>query len=96
VAQRLADLIRKARRLATDRDRVVDSLATDWVRALNGQHLSRSDLDELWAGLTEEALRRAGQSLGGRWSAHAIRQEAEEIIARLRARVEAALSGQSS
>jgi hypothetical protein len=96
VAPRPADLIRKARRLAAERDRLVEGLATDWVRVLNGQNLSRSDLDELWAGLSEEALRRAGQSLSGQWSGHAIRQEAEEIIARVRARVEAALSGQSS
>ena len=88
---RLADLIRRARRLATERDRLVDNLANDWVRALRGQGLSRGDLDELWAALTEEALRRAGQSLDARWNTQAVRQEAEEVISRLRTRVEAGL-----
>jgi hypothetical protein len=96
VAPRLADLIRKARRLAAERDRLVDSLAADWARALDGQRLSRSDLEEFWAGLTEEALRRAGQSLDDRWSAHAVRREAEEVIAKVRARVEAALGESAS
>ena len=43
---RLADLIRRARRLATERDRLIESLAADWTRALRGQRLSASDLDE--------------------------------------------------
>ena len=91
MASRLADLIRRARRLAADRDRIVDSLSEDWLRALRGQGLSRSDLDELWAALTEEAVRRAGQSLDGKWNAQMVRQEAEEVISRLRARVDAGL-----
>lgn len=93
MASRLADLIRRARRLATDRDRLVESLAVEWVRALRGQGLSRSDLDELWAALTEEALRRAGHALDGTWNPLAVRQEAEEVMSRLRARVEAVLDG---
>ncbi len=88
---RLADLIRRARRLATERDRLVDSLAADWARALRGQRLSATDLDELWAGLTEEAVRRGGTSGDGRWTAQAWRAEAQEVIARVRAKVEAAL-----
>jgi len=91
VPSRLADLIRRARRLAADRDRIVESLSEDWLRALRGQGLSRSDLNELWAALTEEAVRRAGQSLEGKWNPQAVRQEAEDVIARLRARVEAGL-----
>jgi hypothetical protein len=93
VVPRLADLIRKARRLAADRDRLIETLAADWARALDGQRLSRADLDEFWAGLTEEALRRAGQSLDDRWNSPAVRREAEEVIGKLRARVEAALGG---
>ncbi len=46
---RLAELIRRARRLAAERDRLIESLARDWTRALRGQRLSASDLDELWA-----------------------------------------------
>jgi hypothetical protein len=88
---RLADLIKKARRLAAERDRLIDGLARDWVQALQGQSLSRTDLEELWAALTEEALRRSGQSLDGKWNPQAVRQEAEEVIARVRAKVEAAL-----
>ena len=39
MASRLADLIRKARRLAAERDRLIDALAADWTRALRGQGL---------------------------------------------------------
>jgi len=59
MAPRLADLVRKARRLASERDRLIDSLAEEWTRALRGQGLSPTDLDELWAGLTEDAVRSA-------------------------------------
>jgi hypothetical protein len=88
---RLADLIRRARRLAAERDRLVESLAADWTRALRGQQLSASDLDELWAGLTEEAVRRGGIGGEGRWTTAAWRAEAQEVIGRVRAKVEAAL-----
>jgi hypothetical protein len=88
---RLADLIRRARRLASERDRLIEALATDWTRALRGQRLSASDLDELWAGLTEEAVRRGGGAPDGRWTAQAWRTEAQEVISRVRAKVEAAL-----
>ena len=88
---RLADLIRRARRLATERDRMVDALAAEWARALRGQRLSATDLDELWAGLTEEAVRRGGAAGDGRWTAQAWRAEAQDVIARVRAKVEAAL-----
>ena len=90
---RLADLIRRARKLAADRDRLVDGLAADWARALRGQGLSRADLDELWGALTEEALRRAVQSLGTTWSPAIVRQETDDVIARVRAKVEAELGG---
>jgi hypothetical protein len=88
---RLADLIRRARRLAAERDKLVESLAADWARALRGQRLSATDLDELWAGLTEEAVRRGGAAGDGRWTAQVWRAEAQEVIARVRAKVEAAL-----
>jgi len=91
MAPRLADLIRKARRLAGDRDKLVESLAADWTRALRGQKLSATDLDELWAALTEEAIRRSGQTLDPKWTPQAVRQEAEDVIARVREKVEAAL-----
>ena len=90
MASRLADLIRKARRLASERDRLIDGLAAEWTRALRGQGLSASDLDELWAGLTEDAVRR-GVSPDGRWTPQVWRTEAQEVIARVRAKVEAAL-----
>jgi hypothetical protein len=88
---RLADLIRRARRLAAERDKLVEALAADWARALRGQRLSATDLEELWAGLTEEAVRRGSAAGDGRWTAQAWRAEAQEVIARVRAKVEAAL-----
>ena len=54
----LPELIKRARRLAHERDRLVEELAREWTGALRGQGFSPSDLDELWAGLTEEAVRR--------------------------------------
>jgi len=89
MASRLADLIRKARRLASERDRLIDALAADWTRALRGQGLTAEDLDELWAGRTEDAVRRGTPD--GRWTAQAWRAEAQEVISRVRAKVEAAL-----
>lgn len=88
---RLADLVRKARRLAAERDRLIEGLAAEWTRALRGQNLSRADLDELWGGLLEEAVRRGGRGAEGAWPAHAWRREAQEVVARVRERVEAAL-----
>lgn len=88
---RLADLVKRARRLATERDRLVDALAAEWTRALHGQQLSRTDLDELWSALTEEAIRRAGSALDRKWSTQAVRQEAEAVLARVRDKVEAEL-----
>jgi hypothetical protein len=95
VAPRLAELVRKARRLSAERDRLIDGLAAEWTRALRGQRFSAADLDELWAGLTEEAVRRAGKTEdlaeGGAVAAQAWRREAQEVIARLREKVEAQL-----
>jgi len=91
VSPRLADLVRKARRLAAERDRLVEALAAEWTKALRGQHLSEDDLDEFWAGLTEEAVRRAARGADARWTVQAWRREAQEIVARVRERVEAAL-----
>jgi hypothetical protein len=86
---KLAELIRKARRLASERDKLIEELAREWVAALRGQGLSPADLDELWAGLTEEAVRRLGRT--DKVPAHVLRQEAADVIAKVRAKVEAAL-----
>jgi hypothetical protein len=89
-------MVRKARRLAAERDRLIESLAAEWARALRGHNFSAADLDELWAGLTEDAVRRGGQSPdvaeGGSVTAHAWRREAQEVIARVREKVEAQLN----
>jgi hypothetical protein len=86
---RLAELIRKARRLASERDKLIDELAREWIVALRGQGLSPTDLDELWAGLTEEAVRRLGR--GNSTPTQTLRIEATEVIARVREKVEASL-----
>jgi hypothetical protein len=93
VAPRLPELIKRARRLALDRDRLVQELAREWSTALKGQGFSPRDLDELWAGLTEEAVRRLLKgSAGGGAGAEAIRREANEVIARVKERVETELA----
>jgi hypothetical protein len=91
---RLASLIRRARRLSGERDRLVESLAREWADALRGQQLSAEDLEELWAGLTEEAVRRLRRSADGRWPIEAVRQEAAAVIARVRERVTRELYGE--
>ena len=92
MAPRLADLVRKARRLASERDRLIDGLAKEWAHALRGQGLSPTDLEELWAALTEDAVRRGGRHTE-QWTAQVWRREAQEVVARVRQKVEAALDG---
>ena len=92
MAPRLPELIKRARRLAHERDRLVADLAREWSAALRGQGLTRRDLDELWAGLTEETVRRLLQTDARAAGGDAIRHEAREIIARVRARVESELA----
>ena len=87
---RLADLVRRARRLSVERDRMIDAVAAEWARALRGQRLTATDLDELWAALMEDALRQTVPG-DGKWSAQAWRQETREVIARVREKVEASL-----
>jgi hypothetical protein len=92
MAPKLPDLVKRARRLATERDRLVQELAREWTTALRGQGFSPRDLEELWAGLTEEAVRRLLQTDTRAVGAEAIRHEAREVIARVRARVETELA----
>lgn len=93
MTKRLPALIRRARRLSGERDRLVDSLAREWAEALRDQGLSPADLEELWAGLTEEAVRRLRRSGNGRWPPEAVRTEAAAVIAQVRERVNRELSG---
>ena len=90
MASKLADLVRRARRLAVERDRLIDAVATEWAHALRGQRLTATDLDELWAALTEDALRQSVPG-DGKWTAQAWRHETREVIARVREKVEASL-----
>ena len=90
MASKLADLVRRARRLSSERDRMIDAVATEWARALRGQRFSLTDLDELWAALAEDALRQATPS-DAKWPAQAWRHETREVIARVREKVEATL-----
>ncbi len=92
MAPRLPELIKRARRLALERDRLVHELAREWTTALKGQGFSPRDLDELWAGLTEEAVRRLLKSAAGSVGAETLRREANEVIARVKERVETGLA----
>ncbi len=92
MAPRLPELIKRARRLALERDRLVQELARDWSSALKGQGFSPRDLEELWAGLTEEAVRRLLRTGGGGVDAATVRREANEVITRVKERVEALLA----
>lgn len=94
MARRLVSLIRRARRLTRERERLVDSLVREWTEALRGQGLSAKDLEELWAGLTEEAVRRLQRSGNGRWPLEAVRREAALVIGEVRQRVAGELAGQ--
>ena len=71
---------------------VVPGWARDWSSALKGQGFSPRDLEELWAGLTEEAVRRLLRSGGGGVDAPTVRREANEVITRVKERVEALLA----
>jgi len=92
MAPRLPELVKRARRLATERDRLVQELAREWAKALRGQGFSARDIEELWAGLTEETVLRLLQTEARVAGGDAIRHEAREIIARVRARVESELA----
>ena len=89
---RLPELVRRARRLAHERDRLVQELAREWSGALRGQGFSPRDLDELWAGLTEEAVKRLLKSQMATAGVEAIRREANEVIGRVKERVETELA----
>ena len=89
---RLPELVKRARRLALERDRLVQELAREWSAALKGQGFTPKDLEELWAGLTEEAVRRLTRMPAGEAGAAAIRREAHEVITRVKERVEALLA----
>jgi len=92
MAPRLPELVRRARRLALERDRLVQELSREWTLALRGQGFSPKDLDELWAGLTEEAVRRLLRSELATAGSEAIRREAHEVIGRVKERVETELA----
>jgi hypothetical protein len=93
---RLGTLLRRARRLSEERDRLVEALAREWAGALRGRGFSERDLEELWAALTEEAVRRLRRSADGRWPPEAIQREAAAVIARVRERVTERLGGGTS
>jgi hypothetical protein len=92
MASRLPDLIRRARTLSAERDRLVEALTHRWATTLKGKRLSAQDLEEFWAGLTEEAVRGFLKDGRGRWAPEVVRREAVEVIGRVRARVEGILT----
>ncbi len=88
---RLADLVRKARRLAAERDRLIEGVAQEWTRALQSRRLSPADLDELWASLVEDIVRRGTASPARKGISEEWRRETHEVITRIREKVEGAL-----
>lgn len=92
MSDHVPSLIRRARRLSAKRDELVAGLAREWASALRGRGLSREDLTEFWAALTEDSIRRLQRSAEGRWPAEAVRREAAAVIGQLRERVEREIS----
>ena len=92
MASPLPEVVGRARALSAERDRLVRSVADRWAAALRGQPVSAQDLAELWAGLTEDIVRGVLKRGRERWAPEAVRREAAEVIARVRARVEETLS----
>ena len=92
MAPRLPELIKRARRLALDRDRLMQELARDWSRRAQGAGLlaagPRRALGGLDRGSGAAAAKESTQSAG----AETIRREANEVIARVRERVEGELA----
>jgi len=93
MAASLAELIRHARDLSAERDRLVEAVATRWAEVLRGQPVSPAEREELWAALAADAVRALLTERPRRWGGEAVRQEASEVIARVRARVEQVLGG---
>lgn len=91
MASRLPELIGRARSLSAERDRLVEAVADRWAAALKGQPVSAGDLEQLWAGLTENVVREVLKNGRERWAPEAVRGEAAEVIARVRVRVERTL-----
>ncbi|MFQ5897747.1 MAG: hypothetical protein ACE5JN_05805 [Candidatus Methylomirabilia bacterium] len=88
----LLELIEHARALSAERDRLEEALARQWAGALRGQPLSAQDRDELWAGLAEEAIRWLLKRGPEQWAPERVRQEAIDVIGRVKERVERALA----
>ncbi|MFQ5520806.1 MAG: hypothetical protein ACE5FK_05365 [Candidatus Methylomirabilia bacterium] len=88
----LLELIERARALSAERDRLEEALAQQWATALRGQPVSAQDREELWAGLAEEAIRWLLKQGPEQWAPERVRQEAVEVIGRVKERVERALA----
>lgn len=75
--------------LLAAREALFDETAEAWVRFAHRQGWSRSDVEGLWEGLTEDLLRRGGQGPGGR--ADESRKEILTAMTALRERILGAL-----
>ena len=89
---RLPELIKRARRSGPRPGPAHPGAGAGLDRRAQGQGFSPRDLEELWAGLTEEAVRRLAKESTQSASAETIRREANEVIARVRERVEGELA----
>lgn len=84
-------------RLATliaEREALLEDAASAWARFARGRGFSRSDVECLWEGLTEDLLRRCARERGG--DARAARDDVLAAMTALRGRVLAGLEPEGS
>ncbi len=71
--------------LLARREAVLVETAAAWARFARGQGWTRTDLDALWEGLTEDLVRRVGRARPG--EARAVRGDVLATMADIRERI---------
>ncbi len=80
--------------LITEREALLEDAASAWVRFARGRGWSRSDVECLWEGLTEDLVRRGARERGG--DARGARDAVLAAMAALRSRILAGLEVEES